>query len=97
MRRTSGRRLDGLVYFDGILDCAAREWVGWNIRQRNNVKEAAWALEDALIRRFGVLPGYDIGVVLRPHESALSRPLRRDLAVVFADTAPTLEIGERNS
>ncbi len=56
---------DGLVYFNGILDCADRECIGWNISQRNDAKEAAWALEDALLRRFGVLSDRDIGVVLR--------------------------------
>lgn len=57
--------LEGLVYFNGVLDCADRECIGWNNSQRNDAKEAAWALEDALLRRFGVLPAADIGVVLR--------------------------------
>jgi putative transposase len=74
--------LDGLVYFNGILDCADRECIGWNISQRNDAKEAAWALEDALIRRFGVLPDHDIGVVLRTdnalvYASELYRKLAR--------------------
>lgn len=65
--------LDGLVYFNGILDCDDRKCIGWNISQRNDAKEAAWALEDALIRRFGVLPDRDIGVVLRT-DNALVAP-----------------------
>lgn len=74
--------LDGLVYFNGVLDCADRECIGWNISQRNDAKEAAWALEDALIRRFGVLPDRDIGVVLRTdnalvYASELYRKLAR--------------------
>ena len=47
------------------LDCADRECIGRNISRRNGAKEAAWALEDALLRRFGTLPSGDIGLTLR--------------------------------
>jgi putative transposase len=43
-----------LVYFNGVLDCADRECMGWNISQRNDAKEAACVLEDVVLRRFGV-------------------------------------------
>ena len=57
---------DGLVFVNAVLDCADRECIGRNVSQRNDAKEAAWALEDALLRRFGTLPnGGDIGVTLR--------------------------------
>ncbi len=56
---------DGLVYFNAVLDCADRQCIGWNVSQRNDAKEATWALEDVLLRRFGVLPDRGIGVVLR--------------------------------
>jgi putative transposase len=68
--------LEGLVYFNGVLDCADRECIGWNISQRNDAKEATWALEDALLRRFGVLPAANIGVVLRT-DNALVELYRR--------------------
>lgn len=45
--------LDGLVYFNAVLDCADRECIGVNISQRNDAKAAVWALEHALLERFG--------------------------------------------
>ena len=56
---------DGLAYVNAVLDCADRECVGRNVSQRNDAKEAAWALEDALLRCFGTLPRGDAGVTLR--------------------------------
>ena len=58
-------RFDGLVYVNAVLDCADRECIGLNVSQRNDTREAAWALEDALIRRFGALPRGNAHVVLR--------------------------------
>lgn len=58
-------RWDGLIYLNAILDCADRECIGFNVSQRNDAIEAAWALEDALINRFGALPTADTGVMLR--------------------------------
>jgi len=58
-------RLDGLVYVNAVLDCADRQCIGLNVSQRNDAREAAWALEDALIRRFGALPKGDADVTLR--------------------------------
>jgi transposase InsO family protein len=58
-------RLDGLVYLNAVLDCGDRECVGFNVSQRNDAREAAWALEDALLKRFGALPTADCGVTLR--------------------------------
>ena len=49
-------RLDGLVYVNAALDCADRECIGLNVSQRNDAEKRRWALEDALIRRFGALP-----------------------------------------
>jgi putative transposase len=73
--------LEGLVYFNGVLDCADRECIGWNISQHNDAKEAAWALEDALLRRFGELPAADIGVVLRTYNALVyASELYRGLA-----------------
>lgn len=72
-----------------------REWIGWNISQRNDAKEAAWALEHALLRRFGALPAADIGVVLRNRATRLYMrrnsiaALRRSQCVdVAEDTLP---------
>lgn len=48
-------RFDGLVFVNAVIDCANRECTGLNVSQRNDAREAAWALEDALIRRFGAL------------------------------------------
>lgn len=68
-------------YFNGVLDCADRESIGWNISQRNDAKEAARALEDALRRRFGVLPATDISVVLRTNNALVyASELYRGLA-----------------
>jgi putative transposase len=57
--------LDGLIYVNAVIDCADRECIGLNVSQRNDAKAAAWALEDALLRRFGTLPTGDIGISLR--------------------------------
>ncbi len=58
-------RFEGLVYVNAVLDCADRECIGLNVSQRNDAREAAWALEDALLRRFGALPDRDADVILR--------------------------------
>ncbi|MGH7706744.1 MAG: transposase, partial [Vulcanimicrobiaceae bacterium] len=74
-------RLDGLVYVNAILDCADRECIGLNVSQRNDAREAAWALEDALIRRFGALPQGDADVTLRTDNALVyASALYRDLA-----------------
>jgi hypothetical protein len=70
MRRTSGC-FDGLVYVNAVLDCANCECIGLNVSQRNDAREAAWALEDSLIRRFGALPRGDADVVLRTDNALL--------------------------
>ena len=75
-------RWDGLVYLNAVLDCGDRECIGFNVSQRNDAKEAAWALEDALLRRFGALPATDTGVILRTdnalvYASELCRSLAR--------------------
>jgi putative transposase len=57
--------LDGLIYVNAVIDCSDRECIGLNVSQRNDAKEAAWALEDALLRRFGTLPTGDTGISLR--------------------------------
>jgi putative transposase len=58
-------QLDGLTYVNVVIDCADREVIGLNVSQRNDAREAVHALEDACLRRFGVLPRADTGVVLR--------------------------------
>ncbi len=58
-------RLEGLIYLNAVIDCGDRECIGFNVSQRNDAREAAWALEDALLRRFGLLPRGDPGVLLR--------------------------------
>jgi putative transposase len=58
-------RFDGLIYLNAIIDCADRECIGFNVSQHNDAVEATWALEDALINRFGALPTGDTGVILR--------------------------------
>ena len=49
-RRLLWTELDGLIYVNAVLDCADRECIGRNVSQRNDAKEAAWALEDALLQ-----------------------------------------------
>lgn len=72
---------DGLIYVNVVLDCADRECIGRNISQRNDAKEAAWALEDALLRRFGTLPRGNAGVILRTDNALVyASELYRDLA-----------------
>lgn len=56
---------DGLIYVNAVLDCADRECIGRNVSRRNDAKEAAWALEDALLRRLGTLPSGETGITLR--------------------------------
>lgn len=74
-------RFDGLVYVNAVLDCADRECIGLNVSQRNDAREAAWALEDALIRRFGALPRGDADVVLRTDNALVyGSELYRELA-----------------
>ena len=80
-RDVRGTRLDGLVYVNAVIDCADRECVGLNVSQRNDAREAAWALEDALIRRFGALPKGDANVILRTDNAlAYASELYRALA-----------------
>jgi putative transposase len=74
-------RFDGLTYVNAVLDCADRECSGLNVSQRNDAREAAWALEDALIRRFGALPQGDADVVLRTDNALVcALDLYRNLA-----------------
>ena len=74
-------RLDGLVYVNAVLDCADRQCIGLNVSQRNDAREAAWALEDALIRRFGALPKGDADVTLRTDNALVyASELYRELA-----------------
>ena len=68
-------QLEGLVYVNAVLDCADRECIGLNVSQRNDAREAAWALEDALIQRFGAVTKGDADVTLRT-DNALSICLR---------------------
>ncbi len=74
-------RFDGQVYVNAVLDCADRECNGLNVSPRNDAREAAWALEDALIRRFGALPRRDAEVVLRTDNALVyASELYRELA-----------------
>jgi len=74
-------RLDGMVYLNAVIDCADRECIDFNVSQRNDAKEAAWALEDALLRRFGILPSADTGVTLRTDNALVyASELYRSLA-----------------
>ncbi|PZR56394.1 MAG: transposase [Candidatus Meridianibacter frigidus] len=81
---TDATYLDALgwaVYVNAVLDCADRECMGLNVSQRNDAREAAWALEDALIRRFGALPQGDADVTLRTDNALVyASALYRDLA-----------------
>jgi len=54
---------DGLVYVNAVLDCADRECIGRNISRRDDAEEATWALENALLPRFGTLPQGDADVM----------------------------------
>ena len=72
---------DGLVYVNAVLDCADRECIGRNVSRRNDAKEAAWALEDALLRRFGTLPQGNADVILRTDNALVyASELYRNLA-----------------
>jgi len=74
---------DGLVYVNAVIDCADREVIGLNISQRNDAREAVWALEDACLKRFGALPRGDAGVILRS-----------DNALVFASELYRKQVAE---
>lgn len=77
-------RFDGLIYVNAVLDCADRECVGLNVSQRNDAREAAWALEDALLRRFGALPQGNAAVVLRTDNALVyASELYRDLVCSY--------------
>jgi len=56
---------DGLIYVNEVIDCADRSVVGRCISKRCRAQEALWALEDACIKRFGILPRGDAGVMVR--------------------------------
>lgn len=72
---------DGLVYVNAVIDCADRECIGLNVSQRNDAREAAWALEDALIRRFGTLSNGNADVILRTDNALVyASELYRSLA-----------------
>ena len=56
---------DGLIYVNEVIDCADRSVVGKCISKRCRAQEAIWALEDACLKRLGVLPRGDADVVVR--------------------------------
>lgn len=56
---------DGLVYVNEVIDCGDRAVVGYCISKRCRAVEAVWALEDACLRRFGVLGTDEAGVTVR--------------------------------
>lgn len=58
-------KYDGLIYVNEVIDCADRSVVGFCINKHCSATEAAWALEDACLRRFGVLAQADAGVMVR--------------------------------
>lgn len=58
-------KYDGLIYVNEVIDCADRAVVGSCISKNCRAQEAVWALEDACIKRFGVLPQGNAGVVVR--------------------------------
>jgi putative transposase len=75
-------RYEGLVYVNEVIDCADRSVVGYCISKNCRAQEAVWALEDACLKRFGVLPRGDAGVVVRSDNGLVfaSRLYRRLLA-----------------
>lgn len=75
-------RDDGLVYVNEVIDCADRFVAGHCISKHCRAQEAVWALEDACIKSFGVLPRGDAGVVVRSDNGLVfaSRLYRRLLA-----------------
>lgn len=58
-------KYDGLIHVNEVIDCADRGVVGYCISKRCGAQEAVWALEDACLKRFGVLPHEDTGVTIR--------------------------------
>ena len=75
-------RYEGLVYVNEVIDCADRSVVGYCISKNCRAQEAVWALEDACIKRFGVLPRGDADVVVRSDNGLVfaSRLYRRLLS-----------------
>jgi hypothetical protein len=59
-----GPKRDGLVYVNEVIDCADRSVVGHCISKNARAQETVWPLEDECIKRFGVLPRTDTGVVV---------------------------------
>jgi transposase InsO family protein len=69
---------------NAVIDCADRQCIGLNVSQRNDAREAAWALEDALMRRFGALPKGDADVTLRTDNALVyASELYRELAASY--------------
>jgi len=58
-------KYDGLIHVNEVIDCADRCVVGFCISKHGSAYEAVWALEDACLRRFGVLAQADAGVIVR--------------------------------
>jgi len=71
-------KYDGLIYVNEVIDCGDRSVVGHCISKRCRAEEAVWALEDACLKRFGVLPR-EAGVVVRSDNGLVfaSRRYRR--------------------
>jgi putative transposase len=75
-------KFDGLVFINEVIDCADRSVVGFYISKNCRAQEAVWALEDACLKRLGVLPRGDGGVVVRSDNGLVfaSRRYRRLLS-----------------
>ena len=75
-------KYDGLIYVNEVIDCVDRSVVGYCISKNCRAQEAVWALEDACIKRFGILSQGDAGVVVRSDNGLVfaSRLYRRLLA-----------------
>lgn len=58
-------KYDGLIYVNEVIDCGDRSVVGYCISKRCRAEEAVWALEDACLKCFGVLPREQTGVTVR--------------------------------
>lgn len=73
-------KYDGLIYVNEIIDCGDRSVVGHCISKRGRAQEAVWALEDACLKRFGILPR-ESGVTVRSDNGLVfvSRLYRRML------------------
>lgn len=92
-------RLTSCFVLNAISDCADRECIGFNVRQPDDIIDAAYALEEELINRFDMLPTADTGNLLRTGNAlAYASELYRKLAEIVRPSSriyPTASAGAK--